>query len=68
MCPAPHITIIETQTIFAVTISAKRNPDMSGDIYHEYISETHAGHLKYRLVEMKIVDYPMVRVTKTFTS
>ncbi|KAL8727580.1 MAG: hypothetical protein Q9181_005664 [Wetmoreana brouardii] len=48
-----------SQRLFAVTVSAKRRPDMDEDAYHKYISETHAGHLKHLLVKNKIVDYTM---------
>lgn len=48
------------ERLFAVTISGKRKADMSEDDYHEYISKTHAGHLKHLLVQKQIVDYTMV--------
>ncbi|KAI4090734.1 MAG: hypothetical protein LQ339_008278 [Xanthoria mediterranea] len=47
------------ERLFAVTISGKRKADMSEDDYHEYISKTHAGHLKHLLVQKQIVDYTM---------
>ncbi|KAK4553129.1 hypothetical protein LTR86_009856 [Recurvomyces mirabilis] len=49
----------KSQHLFSVTICAKRKPGMDEDAYHEYISQTHAGHLKNLLVEKKIVDYTM---------
>jgi hypothetical protein len=48
------------QRLFAVTIFGYRKPGMDEDEYHQYISQTHAGHLKGLLAENKIVSYTMV--------
>ncbi|KAF2219775.1 EthD domain-containing protein [Elsinoe ampelina] len=58
----------QSQRLFSVTISAKRKPGMSEDDYHQYISQTHAGHLKELLVQKKIVDYTMQHNTTELMS
>ncbi|CAM1511660.1 Fc.00g091730.m01.CDS01 [Cosmosporella sp. VM-42] len=50
---------IKAETLFAVTIFGYRKPGMDEDFYHDYVSETHANHLKDLLVKNKIVSYHM---------
>ncbi|UPK96092.1 hypothetical protein LCI18_007027 [Fusarium solani-melongenae] len=40
--------------LFSVTIFGYRKPGMDEDAYHEYVSETHAGHLNELLIKNKI--------------
>ncbi|KAL9592940.1 MAG: hypothetical protein Q9219_007706 [cf. Caloplaca sp. 3 TL-2023] len=65
--------------LFAVTICAKRKPGMDDEKtntylpilrneYHNYISRTHAAHLKDLLVKNKIVDYTMQHNTTPLTT
>ncbi|KAF4982433.1 hypothetical protein FZEAL_1951 [Fusarium zealandicum] len=48
-----------SQRLFSVTIFGYRKPGMDEDAYHNYVSQTHAGHLKDLLVKNKIVSYHM---------
>ncbi|KAL6353414.1 hypothetical protein LRP88_13906 [Fusarium phalaenopsidis] len=47
--------------LFSVTIFGYRKPGMDEDAYHEYVSETHAGHLNELLIKNKIVSYHMAK-------
>jgi hypothetical protein len=49
-----------TQKLFAITIFGYKKDDMSNEDYHNYISKTHAGHLKALLAQNDIVSYTMV--------
>ncbi|RMJ14369.1 hypothetical protein BHE90_003488 [Fusarium euwallaceae] len=49
----------KSQQLFSVTIFGYRKPGMDEDAYHEYVSETHTGHLKELLIKNKIVSYHM---------
>ena len=49
------------QKLYAVTVFGYKKEGMSEEEYHEYISKTHAGHLKALLAREDIVSYTMVR-------
>lgn len=49
-----------TQKLYSFTIFGYKKADMSEKDYHEYISNTHAGHLKALLAKNDIVSYTMV--------
>ncbi|KAF2655736.1 hypothetical protein K491DRAFT_657861 [Lophiostoma macrostomum CBS 122681] len=49
----------QSQKLFAITIFGYKREDMSKAEYHEYISKTHAGHLKALLAKNDIVSYTM---------
>lgn len=53
----------KSQQLFSVTIFGYRKPGMDEDAYHEYVSETHTGHLKELLIKNKIVSYHMVSIS-----
>lgn len=53
----------KTHQLFSVTIFGYRKPGMDEDAYHEYVSQTHAGHLNELLVKNKIVSYHMVSIS-----
>ncbi|KAM5347991.1 hypothetical protein ACJ41O_007815 [Fusarium nematophilum] len=48
-----------SQRLFSVTIFGYRKPGMDEDFYHDYVSQTHANHLKDLLVKNRIVSYHM---------
>ncbi|KAF7559525.1 hypothetical protein G7046_g4639 [Stylonectria norvegica] len=52
---------IKSENLFSVTIFGYRKPGMSEDFYHDYVSQTHANHLKDLLLKNKIVSYHMGR-------
>ncbi|KAI5463838.1 hypothetical protein BGZ63DRAFT_352239 [Mariannaea sp. PMI_226] len=49
----------KTQILFSITIFGYRKPGMDEDFYHDYISQTHANHLKDLLINNRIVSYHM---------
>lgn len=49
--------------LYAVTIFGYKKDGMGDDEYHEYISKTHAGHLKHLLAQNDIVYYTMVNLS-----
>lgn len=53
----------KTHQLFSVTIFGYRKPGMDEDAYHEYVSETHAGHLNELLIKNKIVSYHMASIS-----
>jgi len=50
----------QPQTLYGVTIFGYRKAGMDVTSYHDYISRTHAGHLKTLLAKNDIVSYTMV--------
>ena len=46
--------------LYAITIFGYKKEGMSEKDYHDYISNTHAGHLKALLAKNDIVSYTMV--------
>jgi len=52
---------VQALRLLAVTVHGYKKPGMSGADYHQYISQTHAGHLKALLARNDIVSYTMVR-------
>ncbi|KAH7150528.1 hypothetical protein B0J13DRAFT_661454 [Dactylonectria estremocensis] len=50
---------IRTEKLFAVTIFGYKKPGMDEDFYHNYVSQTHANHLKDLLIKNRIVSYHM---------
>jgi hypothetical protein len=50
----------QSQQLLAITIFGYKKDEMSKEQYHEYISKTHAGHLKALLAKNDIVSYTMV--------
>jgi hypothetical protein len=50
----------QNQKLFAITIFGYKKDSMSEEEYHDYISNTHAGHLKALLAKNDIVSYTMV--------
>lgn len=46
--------------LYAMTIFGYKRAGMDEKEYHDYISETHAGHLKALLAKNDIVSYTMV--------
>ncbi|PGG97985.1 hypothetical protein AJ80_09607 [Polytolypa hystricis UAMH7299] len=49
----------QTQKLYAITIFGYKKEGMSEADYHDYISKTHAGHLKALLAKNDIVSYTM---------
>lgn len=58
----------DSQNLFAVTIFGYKKPGLDEDFYHQYVNETHAGHLKELLAKNKIVSYHMVCTSPTDAS
>ena len=54
--------------LYAMTIFGYKKADMDEKDYHDYISETHAGHLKTLLAKNQIVSYTMVIKPKSAMS
>jgi hypothetical protein len=52
-----------TQKVYAITIFGYKKEGMDEEEYHEYVSKTHAGHLKELLAQNDIVSYTMVSLT-----
>ena len=50
----------EPQKLYAITVFGYKKSDMTEKDYHDYISKTHAGHLKALLAKNDIVSYTMV--------
>lgn len=50
----------EIHRLYAMTIFGYKKTDMAEEDYHDYISKTHAGHLKALLAKNDIVSYTMV--------
>ncbi|KAK7417366.1 hypothetical protein QQX98_004643 [Neonectria punicea] len=48
-----------SEKLFSVTIFGYRKPGLDEDFYHNYVSQTHANHLKDLLIKNKIVSYHM---------
>lgn len=49
-----------SQKLYSLTIFGAKKPGMDEEAYHEYVSKTHAGHLKALLAKHDIVSYTMV--------
>ncbi|KAH9210390.1 EthD domain-containing protein [Leptodontidium sp. 2 PMI_412] len=49
----------EIHRLYAMTIFGYKKTDMAEEDYHDYISNTHAGHLKALLAKNDIVSYTM---------
>ncbi|KAF2676585.1 hypothetical protein K458DRAFT_447401 [Lentithecium fluviatile CBS 122367] len=56
------------QKLFAITIFGYKKEDMNKEEYHDYISKTHAGHLKALLAKNDIVSYTMQHNTTATAS
>lgn len=54
--------------LYAMTIFGYKKAGMDEKEYHDYISETHAGHLKALLAKNYIVSYTMVSKPKSAMS
>jgi hypothetical protein len=48
------------QKLYAITIFGYKKEGMGEQEYHDYVSKTHAGHLKALLAQNNIVSYTMV--------
>lgn len=48
------------QRVYAITIFGYKKEGMDEQEYHNYVSKTHAGHLKALLAQNDIVSYTMV--------
>lgn len=54
------MTTFSSHKLYSVTVFGYKKPGMSEEEYHDYISNTHAGHLKALLAKNDIVYYTMV--------
>lgn len=53
---------VRSHKLYAMTIFGYKKAGMDEKEYHDYISETHAGHLKALLAKNDIVSYTMVSI------
>src|SRR5271163_1328446 len=60
---ASNMATSQGQKLYSITIFGYRKAGMSEKEYHDYISKTHAGHLKALLAKNDIVSYNMVSKT-----
>jgi hypothetical protein len=51
------------QKLYSITVFGYKKEGMNEKEYHDYISKTHAGHLKALLAKNDIVSYTMVSKT-----
>ena len=56
----------KTHALYAITVFGYKKAGMSEEAYHEYISQTHAGHLKALLAREGVVSYTMVSFSFSF--